>query len=101
MLDLVYVLLFLAVIIAFIGIANTMTLSIYERTKEIGLLRAVGSSRRQVRSMVRWEAVIIALFGTLARHRDRAVLRLGGRRALTTRDSRSSPRHPARSCSSW
>jgi putative ABC transport system permease protein len=62
---LVYVLLFLAVIIAFIGIVNTMTLSIYERTKEIGLLRAVGSSRRQVRSMVRWEAVIIALFGTL------------------------------------
>jgi putative ABC transport system permease protein len=42
-----------------------MTLSIYERTQEIGLLRAVGSSRRQVRSMVRWEAAIIALFGTL------------------------------------
>jgi putative ABC transport system permease protein len=62
---LVYVLLFLAVIIAFIGIVNTMTLSIYERTREIGLLRAVGGSRRQVRSMVRWEAVIIALFGTL------------------------------------
>jgi putative ABC transport system permease protein len=62
---LVYVLLFLAVIIAFIGIVNTMTLSIYERTNEIGLLRAVGGSRRQVRSMVRWEAAIIALFGTL------------------------------------
>jgi putative ABC transport system permease protein len=62
---LVYVLLFLAVIIAFIGIVNTMTLSIYERTKEIGLLRAVGGSRRQVRSMVRWEAAIIALFGTV------------------------------------
>ena len=62
---LVYVLLFLAVIIAFIGIVNTMTLSIYERTHEIGLLRAVGGSRRQVRSMVRWEAAIIALFGTL------------------------------------
>ena len=61
----VYVLLFLAVIIAFIGIVNTMTLSIYERTKELGLLRAVGTSRRQVRSMVRWEAAIIALFGTV------------------------------------
>jgi len=61
---LVYVLLFLAVIIAFIGIVNTMTLSIYERTRELGLLRAVGGSRRQVRSMVRWEAAIIALFGT-------------------------------------
>lgn len=62
---LVYVLLFLAVIIAFIGIVNTMTLSIYERTRELGLFRAVGGSRRQVRSMVRWEAAIIALFGTL------------------------------------
>ena len=62
---LVYVLLFLAVIIAFIGIVNTMTLSIYERTRELGLLRAVGGSRRQVRSMVRWEAAIIALFGTV------------------------------------
>ena len=61
---LVYVLLFLAVIIAFIGIVNTMTLSVYERTRELGLLRAVGGSRRQVRSMVRWEAAIIALFGT-------------------------------------
>jgi putative ABC transport system permease protein len=64
-LTLVYVLLLLAVIIAFIGIVNTMTLSVYERTRELGLLRAVGGSRRQVRSMVRWEAAIIALFGTL------------------------------------
>ena len=64
-LNLVYVLLFLAVIIALIGIANTMTLSIHERTKELGLLRAVGESRRQTRSMIRWEAVIIALLGTL------------------------------------
>jgi putative ABC transport system permease protein len=64
-LNLFYVLLFLAVIIALIGITNTMTLSIHERTKEIGLLRAVGESRRQTRSMIRWEAVIIALLGTL------------------------------------
>ncbi|HEY5078048.1 MAG TPA: FtsX-like permease family protein, partial [Acidimicrobiia bacterium] len=64
-LGLIYGLLIFAVIIAFIGIVNTMTLSIYERTRELGLLRAVGSSRRQVRSMVRWEAAIIALFGTL------------------------------------
>jgi putative ABC transport system permease protein len=42
-----------------------MTLSIYERTRELGLLRAVGESRRQVRSMIRWEAVIIALLGSL------------------------------------
>jgi len=64
-LNLVYVLLFLAVIIALIGIANTLTLSVYERTREVGLLRAVGMSRRQVRTSVRWEAVIIALLGTL------------------------------------
>jgi putative ABC transport system permease protein len=64
-LGLFYVLLLLAAIIAFIGITNTMTLSIYERTRELGLLRAVGESRRQVRSMIRWEAVIIALLGTL------------------------------------
>jgi putative ABC transport system permease protein len=60
-----YVLLLLAAIIAFIGITNTMTLSIYERTRELGLLRAVGESRRQTRSMIRWEAVIIALLGTV------------------------------------
>ena len=64
-LNLVYVLLFLAVIIALIGIANTLTLSVYERTREVGLLRAVGMTRRQVRTSVRWEAVIIALLGTL------------------------------------
>ena len=64
-LALFYVLLLLAVVIALIGITNTMTLSIYERTREIGLLRAVGESRRQTRSMIRWEAVIIALLGTV------------------------------------
>ncbi len=60
---LVYVLLFLAVVIAVIGITNTMTLSIYERTRELGLLRAIGGARSQVRSTIRWEAVIIALLG--------------------------------------
>jgi len=63
--NLVYALLFLAVIIAVIGIANTLALSIYERTRELGLLRAVGTTRRQLKSMVRWEAVIIAVLGTL------------------------------------
>jgi putative ABC transport system permease protein len=64
-LGLVYVLLFLAVLIALIGIANTLALSVYERTRELGLLRAVGMTRRQLRSSVRWEAVIIAVLGTL------------------------------------
>ncbi len=60
-----YVLLGLAVLIALLGIANTLALSIFERTRELGLLRAVGMTRRQLRSMVRWESVIIALFGTV------------------------------------
>ena len=64
MVNLIYALLGLAVIIALIGIANTLALSIHERTREIGLLRAVGMSRSQVRTTVRWEAVIISLFGT-------------------------------------
>jgi putative ABC transport system permease protein len=64
MLGIVYVLLFLAILIALMGIANTLSLAIHERTRELGLLRAVGQSRRQLRSMVRWESVIIAVFGT-------------------------------------
>lgn len=55
----------LAIVVALVGIANTMALSVYERTREIGLLRAVGMSRRQARRMIRWEAVQVALFGSL------------------------------------
>lgn len=61
----IYALLALAVVIALIGIANTLALSIHERTREIGLLRAVGMSRRQIRSAVRWEAAIVAMLGTV------------------------------------
>jgi putative ABC transport system permease protein len=64
LLALIYVLLFLAVFIALLGIANTLALSIFERTRELGLLRAVGMTRAQLRTTVRWESVIIALFGT-------------------------------------
>ncbi len=64
-LGLVYVLLALAVLVALIGIVNTLMLSVFERTREIGLLRAVGMKRRQVRAMIRSEAVIVALFGAV------------------------------------
>jgi putative ABC transport system permease protein len=65
MLTIVYGLLVLAIVIALMGIANTMSLSIHERTRELGLLRAVGQSRRQLRSMIRGEALTVALFGTV------------------------------------
>jgi putative ABC transport system permease protein len=67
-------LLALAVVIALIGIANTLALSIHERRREIGLLRAVGMTRSQVRRTVRWEAVLIALLGTALG----ALLAIGG-----------------------
>jgi putative ABC transport system permease protein len=65
MLTIIYVLLAMAIVIALMGIANTLSLSIHERTRELGLLRAVGQSRRQLRSMVRGEALVVALFGTV------------------------------------
>jgi putative ABC transport system permease protein len=65
LLGLIYALLALAVVIALVGIVNTLMLSVFERTREIGLLRAVGMKRRQVRAMIRSEAVIIALFGAM------------------------------------
>jgi putative ABC transport system permease protein len=64
-LTVIYVLLILAVVIALMGIANTMSLSIHERTRELGLLRAIGQTRRQTQAMVRGEALIVALFGTV------------------------------------
>lgn len=63
LLNLVYGLLALAVVIALIGIANTLALSVYERTRELGLLRAVGMTRGQLRASVRYEALVISLFG--------------------------------------
>jgi len=63
LLNLIYALLSLAVITSLFGIANTLALSIHERTRELGMLRAIGMSRRQVRAMIRYEAVITALIG--------------------------------------
>ena len=65
LLGLITALLGLAIFIALFGIVNTLALSIFERTHEIGLLRAVGMARRQVRTMIRFEAVIIAVFGAI------------------------------------
>jgi putative ABC transport system permease protein len=65
MLALIYALLGLAVVIAVLGIVNTLALSVIERTREVGLLRAVGLSRRQLRTMVRLESIIIALLGAV------------------------------------
>ncbi|MGH8774441.1 MAG: ABC transporter permease [Jiangellaceae bacterium] len=65
LLSLVYALLGLAVLIAVLGIVNTLALSVMERTREVGLLRAVGMSRRQLRTMVRWESVAIAVLGAV------------------------------------
>lgn len=60
-----YLLLALAVIIAFIGIINTLALSVLERVRELGLLRALGMTRGQVRTMIRWEAMVITLLGAV------------------------------------
>ena len=65
LLGLVYALLALAVLIALIGIVNTLMLSVFERTHEIGLLRAVGMRRRQIRAMIRSESVILSVFGAV------------------------------------
>ncbi|WP_217146728.1 ABC transporter permease, partial [Streptomyces sp. AC627_RSS907] len=65
MLNLVYGLLGLAIIVAILGVVNTLALSVVERTREIGLMRAIGLSRRQMRRMIRLESVVIALFGAL------------------------------------
>ncbi|HEY4412258.1 MAG TPA: FtsX-like permease family protein [Gaiellaceae bacterium] len=63
LLNLLYVLLSLSIIISLFGIVNTLVLTVFERTRELGILRAVGMTRRQVRSMIRHESIITALIG--------------------------------------
>lgn len=65
LLTVIYGLLAVAILIALMGIANTLSLSVHERTRELGLLRAVGQTRSQLRAMVRWESVVVATFGTV------------------------------------
>jgi putative ABC transport system permease protein len=64
-LNFITILLLLSIVIALIGVANTLSLSISERVRELGLLRAVGMDRTQLKRSIRWEAVIIAMLGTL------------------------------------
>ena len=66
LLAMIYVLLALAVVVSLVGIVVTLILSIYERTRELGMLRAVGMSRRQIKRMVRYEAVITAIIGAVS-----------------------------------
>jgi ABC-type antimicrobial peptide transport system permease subunit len=63
LLGLLYVLLALSIIVSLFGIVNTLVLTVYERTRELGMLRAVGMTRRQVRRMIRSESVVTALIG--------------------------------------
>ncbi|MEU1260482.1 ABC transporter permease [Streptomyces cellulosae] len=65
LLNMIYGLLALAIVVAILGVVNTLALSVVERTREIGLMRAIGLSRRQLRRMIRMESVVIALFGAL------------------------------------
>ena len=104
LLGLVYALLSLSVIVALLGIVNTLALAVHERTRELGLLRAVGMSRRQVRRMVRSESVITALIGAALGHRARDRVRAdrvapaGGRgiRALVPGRDADRARDPGR-----
>jgi putative ABC transport system permease protein len=65
LLVIITILLFAAIMLAVIGVAVTLALGVFERTREIGLLRAVGMNRRQLRKAVRWEAVIVSMFGAI------------------------------------
>jgi putative ABC transport system permease protein len=65
LLTLIYVLLAMSVIVSLFGIINTLVLSVYERTREIGLLRAIGTTRRQIRWIIRWESVITSVIGAI------------------------------------
>ncbi len=82
LLNFIYALLGLSLVIAIIGVVNTLALSIIERTREIGMLRAVGTLRKQVRTMVRWESIVISVFGAVVGLVLGLVLGIGMQRLL-------------------
>jgi len=86
MLAVVYGLLGIAILIALMGIGNTLSMSIHERTRELGLLRAVGQSRAQLRTALRWESVIVAVFGTIGGLAIGTFLGWGLMRALSSQE---------------
>ena len=92
LLGLVYGLLLLSVIVALLGIVNTLALAVHERTRELGLLRAVGMSKRQVRRMVRAESVITALIGAVLGSSSGSCSRSSSRGRSPTRASCSRSR---------
>jgi putative ABC transport system permease protein len=79
---LIYVLLGLSVLVSIFGVVNTLSLTIFERTRELGMLRAIGTSRRQVRRMVRYESVVVALLGAVVGAVIGLVLAIGAVTAL-------------------
>ena len=88
-LNMVYVLLALSVVVSLFGMVNTLVLSVFERTRELGMLRAVGMTRRQVRQMVRHESVIVALIGAATGTPARP--RLSARRSSVGSPTTASP----------
>ena len=91
-----------SVVIAVLGVVNTLSLSVIERTREVGLLRAVGVSRRQLRTMIRLEAVVIAVFGAVLGVAMGVAFGVGAGPGAARRGAHR-PRHPVgrRSRPSW
>ena len=105
MLNMLYGLLAMALIIAVLGVINTLAMSVFERSQEIGMLRAIGLDRSRVKQMVRLESLVISLFGGVLGIGLGVVLRLGGRRAdrhqHAGRTNWSCPWAGSASSSSW
>ena len=103
LLNIMYGLLAMALIIAVLGVVNTLAMSVFERQQEIGMLRAIGLDRRKVKRMIRLEAVVISLFGAVIGVGLGSFLGLGHRADHQGLASRTTPwsSRGAGSASSW